>query len=113
LIEIDLSPLVRRIVRRAQQGVAADDLAMLFHETLAAAWESAVAKAAQSTGLNTIALSGGVFCNELFGDLLETRLQRRGLRVLRHRQIPPNDGGIAFGQAAVAAARISKGLCKP
>jgi hydrogenase maturation protein HypF len=113
LIEIDLSPLVRKIVRRAQLGVPADDLAMLFHEALAAAWESAVAKAAQSTGLNTIALSGGVFCNELFGDLLETRLQRRGLRVLRHRQIPPNDGGIAFGQAAVAAARISKGLYKP
>ena len=113
LIEIDLSPLVRKIVRRTQQGAAADDLAMLFHEALAAAWEAAVAKAAQTSGLKTVALSGGVFCNELFGDLLETRLQRRGLRVLRHRRIPPNDGGIALGQAAVAAARLNKGLCKP
>jgi hydrogenase maturation protein HypF len=113
LIEIDLSPLLRKIVRRAQQGVRADDLAMLFHESLASAWEAAVAKAAQSSGLNTVALSGGVFCNELFGDLLETRLQRRGLRVLRHRRIPPNDGSIAFGQAAVAAARLGKGPCKP
>ncbi len=113
LIEIDLSPLVKKIVRRAQQGMRADDLAMLFHEALAAAWEAAVAKAAQSSGLNVVALSGGVFCNELFGDLLETRLQRRGLRVLRHRRIPPNDGSIAFGQAAVATARLGKGPCKP
>jgi hydrogenase maturation protein HypF len=110
LIEIDLSGLVRKIARDAAEDVPRGHLALLFHETLAAAWAAAVATAAHTTGLNDVVLSGGVFCNELFSDLLGQRLERRGLRVLRHKQAPPNDGGIAFGQAAVAAGRLGKGF---
>lgn len=49
-----------------------------------------------------IALSGGVFMNRILNDLLVPELEARGLTVLRHRQVPPGDGGLALGQAVVA-----------
>ena len=51
-------------------------------------------------------LSGGVFQNRLLLERTEKALAKRGLRVLRPRLLPPNDGGISYGQAAVAAARL-------
>jgi hydrogenase maturation protein HypF len=106
LIEIDPSALVQRLAFGASRQQPAADLAMLFHRNLASAWAAAVGCAMRQTGLNTVVLSGGVFCNELFSDLLGRRLERLGARVLRQKQIPPNDGGIAFGQAAVASACV-------
>jgi len=111
LIQIDLCPLVRMIATSADKRPASH-WALLLHQTLAAAWEAAAARAAHLTGLKTVVLSGGVLCNQLLSDLLSRRLQRRGLRVLRHRQLPPNDGGIAYGQAAVAAARMNHGFLR-
>jgi hydrogenase maturation protein HypF len=108
LIDIDLTPLIQRIARRAPGDESPADLAMLFHQTLAAAWSAAVSRATQTTGLSTVALGGGVFGNELFGELLGRRLGEIGVQVLRNRAVPPNDGGIAFGQAAVAAARVKR-----
>jgi hydrogenase maturation protein HypF len=110
LVEIDLAPLVQKIANGAACGWLVPDLALLFHQTLAAAWALAVARAMHQTGLNTVALSGGAFCNELFGDLLQRRLEQYGAKVLRHQHVPCNDGGIAYGQAAVASARVSEGL---
>jgi hydrogenase maturation protein HypF len=106
LITIDMSPLVQHLITLQGHGEETSLLAYLFHEQLAAAWEAAVAKAADRTGLTEVALSGGVFCNQLLTELLGERLRRRGLRVLRHRYVPPNDGGLALGQAAIAAARM-------
>ncbi|MEV0972259.1 carbamoyltransferase HypF [Microtetraspora glauca] len=57
------------------------------------------------SGIGTVALSGGVFQNGLLLGRLAGALEERGFRVLTHRRVPPNDGGISFGQAAVAAAR--------
>ena len=54
-------------------------------------------------GLDTVALTGGVFQNVLLSDLVETALTARGLEVLVHERVPPNDGGISIGQAAIAA----------
>jgi len=110
LIEIDLTPLVREIAGRAEGTTPAGELAMLFHQTLAEAWSDAVARAMQATNLHTVALSGGVFCNALFADLLGRRLENLGATVLRHRVLPANDGGISFGQAAVASARVRQGI---
>jgi hydrogenase maturation protein HypF len=111
LLEIDLAPFVRKLAHRPEHGATVPELAATFHEVLAAAWEAAVVKVSQETGLHTIVLSGGVFCNERLSGLLDHRLQKLGLRVLRHRDLPPNDGGIAYGQAAVATARLA--LTKP
>lgn len=105
--EIDLGPLVVEILARQQKGEPVQSLAALFHDGLAAALDAAVAHAQQRTGLPTVVLSGGVFCNQRLTAELTRRLEQRGLRVLRHRVVPPGDGGLSLGQAAVAAAALS------
>ena len=57
--------------------------------------------------IRTVALSGGVFCNALLTELTASRLEAAGLEVLLHREVPANDGGLAYGQAAVAAATLA------
>ncbi len=72
-----------------------------FHETLAAMMAAAAARA----GLADVCLSGGCFQNRRLLAGAARRLAAAGFRVWRHRDVPPNDAGIAFGQLAVAAAR--------
>jgi hydrogenase maturation protein HypF len=103
---LDLAPLVRELVDRQLQGARVEDLAALFHRQVAAAWAALTTRAAVGTGLRAVALSGGVFCNAVLAQELSRRLRKAGLRVLRHRLVPPNDGGVSLGQAAVAAARM-------
>ena len=107
---IDLSPLVREIVEQRLRGAPAAGLAALFHEQFVAAWEAAVARAVEQTGLIEVVLSGGVMCNEIVDRRLTERLVKRGLHVLRHRLVPPNDGGLALGQAALASYWTANGL---
>jgi hydrogenase maturation protein HypF len=96
--------------RETIAAVAADDapvgiVAARFHNALADATAAACAQIAADRGLDTVVLSGGVFQNRLL--LERTRERLTGLRVLVPRRLPPNDGGIAYGQAAVAAAPSS------
>jgi hydrogenase maturation protein HypF len=63
------------------------------------------ARLRDATGVTTVALSGGVFQNLLLVNRTTDRLAANGFRVLTHRDVPTNDGGISFGQAAVASAR--------
>ncbi len=106
LRRIDLSPLVRCLVAGAAAGEPVEALAALMHEQLAAAWVDAVLEAVHATGVEIVGLSGGVFCNQALTHLLRRRLERTGLSVLTHKQVPANDGGLSFGQAAVAAAQL-------
>lgn len=76
--------------------------AYALHAAVAAAALRMAAYGVERTGRRTIALSGGVFMNRILTGLLESRLESAGLRVLLHRDVPPNDGGIALGQAVVA-----------
>jgi hydrogenase maturation protein HypF len=76
--------------------------AMLFHRAIAAGLDRWVAAAAARTGLRTVALAGGCFLNRLLTALVVERLESRGLVVLQAQQAPPNDGGIALGQAWAA-----------
>ena len=103
-MEIDMACLVQRVVERKQQRASTAELALLVHQQLAAAWDSAVAFVAARTQIDHVALTGGVMCNRLLVDLLCQRLASRGLRVLCHTQVPCNDGGLSLGQAAIAAA---------
>ena len=80
------------------------ELAAAFHETVAAAAAAACAEAADP---RTVVLSGGTFQNLRLLDSTRRRLEQRGFRVLEHRRVPPNDGGVSYGQAAVAAATLS------
>ena len=102
---IDLSPLVRWLAEEVEAGGETSTLAAAYHETLAAAWAEGAHRAAERTGVRTVGLTGGVFCNELLTRRLTDRLASQGLEVLRHRVVPPNDGGISYGQAAIAAVR--------
>ena len=77
-----------------------------FHNTLAGAFMDFAARAKDKYGLNTVALSGGVFCNRYLSDLLITLLKEDGFSVLFNRLVPANDGGIALGQAAIAVENI-------
>lgn len=107
--EIDLSPLIRALIEGRANGQPVEQLAALFHDQAAWALACVVEEAAIRTGIHTVALSGGVFCNERLTHSLADRLSGGGLRVFVHRAVPANDGGLALGQAAIAAALYETG----
>jgi hydrogenase maturation protein HypF len=96
--------LIRAVVADLSAGVAAAAIAARFHRGLAEAVVRACGRLRSRSGLSTVALSGGVFQNMLLLDLVATGLASTGFEVLTHHRVPPNDGGISLGQAAVAAA---------
>ena len=89
-------------------GVAPGVIAGRFHRGLAAATAQACAELAGARGLDTIVLAGGVFQNRVLLEATAALLAARGLRVLRPQRLPPGDGGISYGQVAVAAARVAQ-----
>ena len=103
---LNTEALVKQIVEAKLQGTDSGELAYLFHQTLAEQIVVACIEARKSSGRNKTALSGGVFQNRLLLHLTEERLGQEGFEVLRHHMIPPNDGGIAIGQAAYGMNRL-------
>ena len=96
--------LVARVAEELAAGAQRAALAAAFHETVAA---SAAAVCADAGGPRTVVLSGGSFQNRRLAQATRARLEAFGFTVLEHRLVPPNDGGIAYGQAAVAAWRLA------
>lgn len=101
--------LVKELAERKLAGENSNQLALHFHRRLAGMIVSACEKAREETGINTVALSGGVYQNKLFLDYSVTMLEERGFHVLRHHLLPPNDGGISLGQAVAAMRSLQKG----
>jgi hydrogenase maturation protein HypF len=97
--------LVRAVVEDLRDNVPIGTIAARFHNTLAQMAADACGIIRARSGHNTVALSGGVFQNMLLLDRTGHALRERGFRVLTHHRVPANDGGISFGQAAIAVAR--------
>jgi hydrogenase maturation protein HypF len=97
--------LVRGVLNDLAAGRARELIAARFHVGLVDLLARAAAAARATTGLDTVALSGGVFQNALLLTELCARLAADGFTVLTHSRVPPNDAGISLGQVAVAVAR--------
>ena len=110
---MDPAPLVKSALANLAVGVGAPVVARRFHEAFAQGVARAAAAVAATAGLDTVALSGGVFMNRLVLAGVRTRLESAGLRVLLPRELPANDGCIAYGQAVVARARLARGTTLP
>jgi hydrogenase maturation protein HypF len=100
---LDPVPLVERVVTEQRAGRPVEVIAAGFHESLGAAAAQLAADQARAHGVGTVALTGGVFQNLRFSQIVESALREGGLTVVVHQSIPPNDGGISVGQAAIAA----------
>ena len=105
MIQFDPAPVMHAIVDDLRAGLAVPVIAAKFHNGVADLIESLCLRLSEQTGVKTVALSGGVFQNVTLLRLAVERLRRHDLRVLVHRHVPPNDGGLALGQAVIANAR--------
>jgi hydrogenase maturation protein HypF len=103
-IQVRGADLVRAVAEDTLAGVPRGVVAARFHRSLARVTGDVCAAIRSRTGHATVALSGGVFQNAFLLDRTVGDLEARGFRVLTHVRVPSNDGGISFGQAAVAAA---------
>lgn len=101
-------PLIKALLEGTRAGVPAGRLALDFHVTIAHASARIVSEICAREGLDTVALSGGVFMNRLLLQLLTRELKSRGLTVLVPHSVPVNDGCIAYGQAAIARAHLAQ-----
>lgn len=104
--------LFKYIVDLTLSGENKEKLAYTFHLMLSKTIATACCELRKDAGLDICALSGGVFQNTLLLSLTKKELEQVGFKVLLHSLVPPNDGGIALGQAAVAMHRISKSQIK-
>ncbi|NCC50975.1 MAG: carbamoyltransferase HypF [Spartobacteria bacterium] len=101
MLHIDWSPLFASYADTIPRASDRAALAWRFHQTVATAALRMIEYALARTPVRDVVLSGGVFMNRILTVLLSTRLKKAGLRVFCHQNVPPNDGGIALGQAVI------------
>lgn len=105
---LDPRALVQAIVADMGTGVDAPTVAARFHEGFARGIAQAAIGIARAAGLTTIALGGGVFSNRIILSRVRQEIEAAGMRAIAPSALPINDGGISYGQAAVARARLEK-----
>jgi hydrogenase maturation protein HypF len=103
--ELDARPLIHAVLADLQGGVPVGTVAARFHNAVARATVTACARAAATAGTEVVVLSGGVFGNRRLLEATVAGVTAAGLRPLVPELLPPGDGGISYGQAAVAAAQ--------
>lgn len=101
--ELDFRPLLHSVVGDRQRGRDPGEIALAFQRAVAAGLHQAVTELCRAYALDTIVLSGGVFQNELLLEDMKALLEGGALSVWTNHAVPPNDGGISLGQAALAA----------
>jgi len=101
LPEGDWGPLIEAVHRDVARGEATPLIAARFHNALAN-W---IVSVAEHSDERQVVLSGGVFQNGYLVERTAALLEARGFEVYTHQRVPPNDGGIALGQAVIAALR--------
>src|SRR5579862_764409 len=101
--ELDFRPLLQSIIRDRQRGRDVREIARSFQRGVAQGLRDAIVATAHAQNLNIVVLSGGVFQNELLLEDLKDLLEHDNLQIWTNHTVPPNDGGISLGQAAIAA----------
>ncbi|MDQ2931078.1 MAG: carbamoyltransferase HypF [Gemmatimonadota bacterium] len=107
-LQLDPLPLLAELGTQRERGVSPATLAAAFHETIIAATALMTTMICEAASVATVALGGGSFQNARLTSTLYDRLTHAGLRVILARRLPPNDGGISYGQAAIAAAILAR-----
>lgn len=101
---IDTRPMIRAIVNDIALGVPESIISARFHNAVVGSTLEMCARGRDALGLNDVVLSGGCFQNKLLIERTIRRLEEAGFRIYTHHIVPPNDGGISLGQAAIGAA---------
>jgi hydrogenase maturation protein HypF len=104
----DLGKTVRELISDVRNEVDAGIISAKFHNTISEVLLGFAVVCRSQMHLNTVALSGGVFCNRYLTNHLIKQLKQNGFSVLFNRDVPSNDGGISLGQAAIAAKLVSR-----
>ncbi|HET7452177.1 MAG TPA: carbamoyltransferase HypF [Thermoanaerobaculia bacterium] len=111
--QLDFRPAVRAAVGDFLTGASPAAISGRFHETVAAATAVLVGRAVEIAGKLPVVLTGGCFQNALLAERVLDHVGRLGLRPLLHRAVPPGDGGLALGQAVVAASHATVVAASP
>jgi hydrogenase maturation protein HypF len=107
-LQLDLRKMTQQLIADVKEELASGVISAKFHNCLAAGLLAMADAARESTKLNTVALSGGVFCNRYLTNRLVNLLNESDFHVLFNRDVPSNDGGISVGQAAIAAHIVTR-----
>ena len=111
VITISFSETIRRIVDDVRRNTDSGEIAERFHATAIEACVRTAAQLRETHDVQRVALSGGVFQNARIFAGLSARLENEGFRILVHRSVPANDGGIALGQAVIAQTQLRGSSC--
>jgi hydrogenase maturation protein HypF len=106
---VDPGPIIAAAVRDAAAGTSPAIIAARLHAAVIDFTCDVCERLRAATGIDAAGLTGGVFANAILTRGIAARLERAGFRVLRHREVPPGDGGLALGQLATVAARDRRG----